>query len=183
MPCMPRHLPVAVLLPFLLLVPGWAQKTDKDLLEVQHYTLTMDKVTRASQVTSDAAAAEKADPSLTNSLEAKDADDTDHASLDQMADRLASSPTLVAILKKNGFTPREYIVMTMALVQSSMAVYAKPKDETVEQYAAKIHANPENIVFVQQHAAELQQMHKKTDAQGKKHSGDGDSEKSDPDTE
>ena len=126
---------------------------------MEQYTLTMEKVGQLSQLLTDAAAALKADPRLKNSLDLTGGDG--HASLDAMTRQIAGSPVLRALLAKNGFQPREFTVMTMALLQASLGLYGKPKDVTMEQYAAKIHANPANLVFVQQHAAELGEVHRK----------------------
>ncbi len=136
-----------------------AKAPDNDTREVEQYTLTVDKVAHLSELLTDAAVALKANPSLRSSLDVAGGDG--HASLDGMTAQIARSPVLTALLAKNSFAPREFTVMMMALLQASLGVYGKPKDVSVERYAATIHANPANLLFVTQHAAELGEVHRK----------------------
>jgi hypothetical protein len=148
---------VAVLLALLVRVPAVAQ-ADHDMDEIAHYTLTMDKVTRLGQAFADLGAYAKQHPESQHVLET---DTEKQENLDNIARRISSLPPVVTILSKNGFSPREFIVAEMTLMQIAMAVAMKPADEPDAKYAAEIHANPANLAFAREHKAELEAMQAK----------------------
>jgi hypothetical protein len=65
----------------------------------------------------------------------------------------------VAILKKNGLTPREYVVGTKTLIQASMAVGLK-KDGTYKEYPPELLkvVSPANLAFVEKHFDEVHKV-------------------------
>ncbi len=139
---------------------------DKDLSELEHYTLTMDKANRYAEVFGDLKALAKAHPELKDSL-AGDSND----SLDAMEHRIASQPLVVGVLAKHSFTPREFVVFGMALFQSAFAeATAKQNGVDPAKAAAEAHVNPSNLTFVAQHKADLEaimaRMKKDSDESG-----------------
>ncbi len=125
---------------------------DKDLEAMQHYTLTMDKVTQYTQTFTDLAAYAKAHPE-----EAKDSDSESNESLAAAEHRISSHPAVVAVLAKHNFTAREFILFGITLFQASFAAEtAKQNGVDPAKMAAEAHVNPANMTFVVQHKAEIE---------------------------
>ncbi len=129
-----------------------AQTNDSgDLTEVEHYTLTMDNVTRLMQTFGDLNKYGKEHP------EAKAATSNDSGvkeSLSNVEKRISKYPPLVSILQSHKFTVREFLVAEVALLQSSMAQALDPTAKAPEG------VNPENLKFVREHKAELEALQK-----------------------
>jgi hypothetical protein len=148
---------IALVLALALCLPALhAQGAEaKDLDELAHYTLTMDKVTRVQQTFPEVNALVKANPNLatalgTNSNQPHTIADVEH--------RIAAVPQLVAVFTKHGLTPHEFIVVELTLVQSAFAFAAK---QSGAKLATDNHVNPANITFIEQHKAELEALQKK----------------------
>lgn len=160
---------LAPLLLSLALSPLLAQSraaTDPDLLELQRYTLTMDKVTRFYESMKDLADLSAAHPELKNKLET-DADK--HEDLGAIEHRIAAEPLIVSTIAKHGFTPREFVVCEMAYIQTAFAS-AMLKQPGVDRakMIADAHINPANIAFVEQHQADLQALQQRYEPEQKK---------------
>jgi hypothetical protein len=127
-------------------------QNDPNMKEIFNYTLTMDKIHKLTAVENDMAAYEKAHPELGKEM---DADNSD-GNLDQLAQKIQKYPPVVAILKKDGVTPREYIVGTLAVVQAGMAVSFK-KSGVYKDYPPKMltSINPANLAFVEKNWDEI----------------------------
>ncbi len=152
----PRALSLLVAATLLTALPALA--VDKDIAEMERYTLTMDKLNRFGQVMSDLGAYVKAHP------ESKAAIETDaekHEDLDAITRRISSVPGLVSILNKDGLPPREFVLVEVTLIQAAMAFSMKPADEPDARYAAKVQMNPANLAFVRDHQAEIKAMQAK----------------------
>ncbi len=141
---------------------------DKDMAELQHYTLTMAKVNAYAEIFGDLKALAKAHPELKDKLAGDSAD-----SLSASEHRIASQPQVVAVLLKHSFTPREFVVFGVALFQSAFAeATAKQNGIDPGKAAAEAHVNPANMTFVAQHKTELEAVMAKMKEASDKDSSD-----------
>lgn len=148
-------LPLTLALLALVAPHPAAYAQDKDMAALEHYTLTMDKITRFTQVAKDLGAFAKAHPEAKKSME-NDADQ--HESLDAMTNRISSMPEVVAIMNKDGLPPREFVLVEMTYMQAAMAFSMKPANEPDAKYCAEVHMNPANLTFMRDHQAELKSI-------------------------
>jgi hypothetical protein len=92
------------------------------------------------------------DPTVCHAL---DLDMSGGGSLTQLAKKSeAAHPEIVPIMKAEGLTARESLLITFSMLQASVAVYAKShgaKDLGPDD-------SPENVAFVEQHKKELDAM-------------------------
>ncbi len=117
---------------------------DPDMIEVRHYRLTMDKLEKAANATQQVNAALAANPALKKRVDA--ADDTD-LTIDQKVKRFdATFPEAAAIVHRNGLGTREYIMVSLALMNDYMLVGMK-KQGTIKEYPPNS-VTPENAAFV-----------------------------------
>ncbi|MEO6802298.1 MAG: hypothetical protein ABI197_03525 [Granulicella sp.] len=128
---------------------------EKDLDELSHYTLTMDKVTRVQQTFPDIKALIRSNPGVATAL-ATDSGKTH--TIAEVERRITAYPQLVAIFTQHGLTPHEFIVVELTLVQSAFAFAAQ---QAGEKLSANNHVNPANIAFIAEHKAELEALQKK----------------------
>jgi hypothetical protein len=151
----------------LLLMPAasLAQKTkaDADLVEMQSYILTTDKIDRFGDAMLGIGEMAQKNPAAASSLEA-DADKNED--LDAMGRRFSTNPEVVTVLKSHGFTPREFALCQMVIFQAAFAEAAKQAGADPAKLASDAHVNPANLTFVEQHKAELDAMQKKFSAAG-----------------
>lgn len=82
-------------------------------------------------------------------------------SLSEIEEGLRSRPPLAAALQANGLTPREFAKFTLVLFQAGMVVGLEKAGMLKELPEA---VAKENIEFVRQHEAELEQMQKELEA-------------------
>lgn len=91
-----------------------------DLKETATYPLTMDKVRRLAAAAKDLAEYQKSNPDLSLGPKKSDSNKT---SLTEMAKEIDSKfPQATAIIKKNGYSTREFLVATTTFALTSMAV-------------------------------------------------------------
>jgi hypothetical protein len=124
---------------------------DPDQKELYAYVLTMDKVQKLDGATKGLEELSKKHPEVKDEGNAK--------SLDEMVQKFQKYPDAMAVLAKNGITPREYAVGIMTLVQAGMAVGMK-KSGTYKEYPPqmlKLVSKP-NLDFVEQHWDVIQKM-------------------------
>jgi len=128
-----------------------------DLKAVESFQLTMPVLNRMAQVQENMYATVKAHPELAKKYASqKDEDEEDAKTIDDMAKRLEKVPELKAAIVKAGFTPRSYMIATMATFQAAMtaAVLDMPGADK-----SKVPANAKaNAAFLKAHAAEMQRM-------------------------
>ena len=150
-----------VLFTFVFCPNSKARAEDKDMVELEHYTLTMDKAHRYQHFLADLGSYMKANPSAHESIrEAIETDADKHEDEAAVERRLSANPAVAGILSKNALTAHEFVVFQSALLQAGMASAMKPANEPEGQYAAKVHMNPANLVFVREHKAELDALGK-----------------------
>jgi len=126
---------------------------DADLRELSRYQLTMADVRKFEAANANLAKHPK---------EEQDDDDAedegDNESLDEMAARIESNPIARKAVEAAGLSARQYVVITMALLQASLAQYAVEQGADPGKIARETGVNPANILFVKEHKAELEQM-------------------------
>ncbi len=148
----------AVLIAGTIALNGLAQTKsradDPDQKELYNYVLTMDKINKMAAATQAMTEYGKKHPELNAEGKSSDA-----KNLDQMVRKLQGYPEVVAILSKNGLTPREYAVGFFALLQASMAVGFK-RSGTYKEYPPKMLevVSKTNLDFVDQHFDEIQKI-------------------------
>ncbi len=71
-------------------------------------------------------------------------------SLDEMVNNLNNAPKIKALLGENGFTAREYLITSMTLAHSAVAVRVGPDKLP--------NVDPDNVKFVREHQAEVDQL-------------------------
>ena len=133
--------------------------TDADVKAVENFQLTTAVLNRMAQVQENMYATVKAHPELAKKYadqrENKD-DDDDAKSIDDMAKKLDRVPEMKAAVIKAGFTPRSYMIATMAMFQATMASAVLDMPGADKN---KLPANARaNAAFLKAHAAEFQKM-------------------------
>ena len=126
---------------------------DADLRELSRYQLTMADVRKF-----EAANAYLAKHSKEEQDDDDAEDEGDNESLDEMAARIESNPIARKAVEAAGLSARQYVVITMALFQASLAQYAVDQGADPGKVAGETGVNPANIRFVKEHKAELEQM-------------------------
>jgi hypothetical protein len=122
---------------------------DPDVKEMRDYRLTMDNIGRYMNsfkiVTNDAVAKKCFENNPPGNAPTLDAGEK----------IINACPAAVADLNKAGIKPREFLIMTGALIGDFMAVGMK-KNGTIKQYPDSI--SPENAAFIEQNFDKLQAM-------------------------
>jgi hypothetical protein len=144
----------AIISSIILLAGGAAaQKRDRsndpDVKEMRDYKLSMDAIQRYMN----AAAKVEADPAAKKCFDGNSPGNA--ATLDAGEKMLNSCPPAVADMKAAGIKPREFLVLTGALIGDMMAVGLK-KNGTIKEYPATI--SPENAAFLEQNYDKVQKM-------------------------
>ena len=153
------RLSVALLAVAVATAPLAAQGApDADVKAVENFQLTTVVLNRMAQVQENMYATVKAHPDLMKKYAdtRDDSDDEDAKSIDDMAKRLDKVPELKAAIIKAGFTPRSYMIATMAMFQAAMASAVLDMPGADKN---KLPANARaNAAFLKAHAAEFQKM-------------------------
>jgi hypothetical protein len=133
---------------------------DADLKAIQSFQLTIPVLNRMAQVQENMYATVKAHPELAKKYAAQhDDQDADVKSIDDMAKKLDRVPEMKAAVIKAGFTPRSYMVATMAMFQAAMASAVLDMPGTDK---SQIPANARaNAAFLKAHAAEFQKLQRR----------------------
>ena len=122
---------------------------DPDVKEIRDYRLNMDVIQRYMQsfkaINNDSAAKKCFDNNSPGNAPTLDAGEK----------ILSACPPAVADLKAAGLKPREFLIVTGALIGDFMAVGMK-KSGTIKEYPDSI--SPENAAFIEQNYAKLQAM-------------------------
>ncbi len=128
------------------------QAREADEKELFAYTLTMEKIHKLADAQKDLNALEKSDPDMASNLKSEQS----AASLDQIAEKLEKYPKLVDLLKKDGMTPREYVVTVIVLIQSGAVVDMK-RNGTIKDYPPEVLQliKLENLTLVEDHYDEI----------------------------
>lgn len=126
---------------------------DPDQKELYNCVLTMDKLQKLENATTALKDLSKKHPEMKDEGNAK--------TLDETVQRLQKHSEAVAVLSKNGLSPREYVVGIMTLMQAGMAVGFK-KSGTYKEYPPEMlkTVSKTNLDFVEQHWDAIQKMMK-----------------------
>ena len=134
-----------------------ASAGDADAKAIENFHLTMPVLNRMAQVQENMYATVKAHPELAKKYaNQSDDDEGDAKTIDDMAKKLDRIPEFKAAVIKAGFTPRDYMIASMATFQAAMtsAVLDMPGADK-----SKIPANAKaNAAFLKTHAAEMQKL-------------------------
>lgn len=133
-----------------------ARPNEADLQAVESFHLTVPVLAKLVQVQENMYAAVKAHPELMKKYASQPDDGEDASTIDQMAKKLDRMPEMKAAMIKAGFTPRDYMIATMATFQAAMtsAMLDMPGADK-----SRVPANARaNADFLKAHAAELQRM-------------------------
>jgi hypothetical protein len=119
-----------------------------DQKEFYNYVLTMDKVQKLGNATKALSALAARYPDLPSG--------SSDQTLDEITQRFQEHPDAMAILNKNGLTPREWVVGTMTLSKALMAVGLK-RSGTYKEYPPDMlkAVSPANLAFVEKHYDEV----------------------------
>jgi len=134
--------------------PAAAQKHDDsaDVAEIRNYHLTMSKVDQFVAATTALKKLADANPGLRKGM---NSDKDDDASIAQKAaDWDLHFPEAAAVVKSNGLSTREYIVVSIALLNDVMIVGMK-KNGSIKEYPPDT-ITPENAAFVEQNYDKLE---------------------------
>jgi hypothetical protein len=77
-----------------------------------------------------------------------------HSLNDLAAQAMAADPRIPVLVKKYGFTPREFMLANIALMNAVMAVQAR-NDPAMAGNLNQVWVNPDNIRFVDGHKAQV----------------------------
>lgn len=76
-------------------------------------------------------------------------------SLDDLANQVtASDPRIGPLIKKNGFTPREFLLVNLAISNAAMAIQARSDPEQAK-YIDQSKVNAANVAFVESHRQQI----------------------------
>jgi hypothetical protein len=120
---------------------------DADKQQIKKYTLNEDIFNRLVAATKEARAEGitprgAPDPSKVHSLD------------DLAAQAMAGDQRIPALVKKFGFTPREFMLANIALTNAVLAVQSR-NDPALASNLNQVWVNPENIRFIDTHQAEV----------------------------
>ena len=127
------------------LAPAGLPEADKQ--QIKNYTLNDDVFNRLSAATQEA---------RTSGIPSQAAPDPAKIhSLDDLAvQAMAGDPRIPALVKKYGFTPREFMLANIALMNAVMAARAR-NDPALANNLNQVWVNPENLRFVDTHQAQI----------------------------
>lgn len=135
--------------------PAHAQKhgdDDPDLAEIRNYHLTMPKVDQFVAATTALKAMVDANPALRKQMDS--GKDDDSSITQKAADWDLHFPQAAAVIKSKGLSTREYIVVSIALLNDVMIVGMK-KNGSIKEYPANA-ITAENAAFVEQNYDKLE---------------------------
>ena len=149
--------------------PAASQSGDEELKDVSSYHLTMDKIDKYIAAERNLAAKAKSmTPEERQALEERGDQDSDSdASIDDMVKKFDSEPVLKSSIQDAGLSTREFVMITMSMMQSGMAAAVlkmRPNDNQ-DSLIRSMQANPENVKFFQEHEAEITQKQKAIEAE------------------
>lgn len=127
------------------LSPSGLPEADKQ--QIKNYTLNDDVFNRLAAATRDARAAGIPPQAAPDAAKVHSLDDL-------AAQAMASDARIPALVKKYGFTPREFMLANIALMNAVMAVQAR-NDPALANNLNQVWVNPDNLRFVDAHRADI----------------------------
>jgi hypothetical protein len=126
---------------------------DADTREAKAYRLTMPKVNAFYAVTKSLRKLAATDPKACSAIDRED--ENEGGSLNTQAKRIETAyPKVIPLLKGEGLTVREFLLLTAVQLQAGFAAHAK----TMGMKELPADVNPENVAFMEQHKKELDAM-------------------------
>jgi hypothetical protein len=120
---------------------------NSDVIEVRHYQLTMDKAQKAATALQSINQLVAANPGLNAALDAG-SDSTGKKPITQQAQDIDTKyPQIAAIIKQNGLTTREFIVVTGAMI-NDLGLVGMKKQGMIKAYPAGM-ITPENAALIE----------------------------------
>ena len=135
------------------------QPAGQDISDITEYRLTMAGMDRYFQTLRNLTETMK---NMTpEEMEAAELPSNEGATIEQMIDNAESSRIVKEAAQKAGSTPREYVLVSMAYMQSAMASAMMQMQPNANQdsLARLAKVNPANIEFIRENEAELTQKY------------------------
>ncbi len=157
---------------------GSAKSADDDLAELAGYRLSMDKFDKFVAAQRNMMVnASKLSPAEKAAMEARgDSEDNSDDTLGDMARNVESEPIMKAAVREAGLSPREFALIGMSFMQTSMAagiLKMRPNDNQ-DSLIREMKANPANVKFLLDNEAELTRKHTALQAEIKRMGGTDD---------
>jgi hypothetical protein len=137
-----------------------AQKTaddDADLKELAAYSLSMEKIRNLVTTTKELKEWEQQNPDLAKGMD--DSAFKNAASISEQAKVFDSKlPQASAIIKKNSFSTREYLVALYAFIQAEMVVSLKKAGQAPDNDKLSGAVNPANLELIEQNWDEVEKL-------------------------
>jgi hypothetical protein len=152
-----HQLPKSLLALVLLLVPLWAQAQGMAALPaadqeaIHNYNLNDDVFNRLIAATKEARKEgikpqeQPADPSKVHTLD------------DLAQQAVGGDPRISPLIKRYGFTPREFLLANIALMNAAMVEQSKAQPELASQID-QTKVNQANVTFIEAHQAQIQAL-------------------------
>ena len=138
--------------------------TDDQLKDIQNYRLTMDKYDKYLAAQKNIAVKAKAlSQAEREAMEAQNQSDGDaNQSLEAMTSKIESVPIMKSAIQEAGLSSREFVLLTMSILQSGMAagVLKMRPNENQDSLIRAMQANPENVKFMQDNEAAITKKQK-----------------------
>jgi hypothetical protein len=152
------------------IAPSTTAQANEDLSDISKYKLSMDKVDKYIQSQRNLAAKlQSMTPAERQALKDRGEASDANASLDEMAAKIEKEPVMVDAIRAAGLSPREYVMITLSMMQTAMAASVaqmRPNDNQ-DSLIREMKANPENIKWYNEHAAEINLKTKAVEAEMK----------------
>lgn len=153
--------------------PAPAASADNELKDITKYRLSMDKIDKYIAAQRNIALkAKNLSPAEKAAMEARNenGDANTDASLDDMQKKIDSEPLMKSAIQDAGLSTREFVMITMSMMQSGMAagvLKLRPKDNQ-DSLIRAMQASPENVKFYQDNEAEITRKEKDLEAEMKR---------------
>lgn len=143
------------------------KNAEEELADVSKYRLTMDKYDRYMTAQRNLMLKVKdMPPAEREAFESRQSNDQ-NAGLDDMVKKIESEPIAKDAVRAAGLSPREYVMITMSMMQTAMAAgiaKMRPNDNQ-DSLIREMKANPENVKFFTENEAELTRKQKAFEAE------------------
>jgi hypothetical protein len=149
-----------------------AQNADEQLQDIAEYKLSMDKYDKYLAAQRNIALkAKDLSPAEKEAFRKRaDARGDANESLDDMVRNIESEPLMTSAIRDAGLSPREFTMITMAMMQTAMAASVaqmRPNDNQ-DSLIREMKANPDNVKFWKANEAELTRKNKELEAEMKR---------------
>ena len=148
------------------------QSGDEQLKDISEYKLTMDKYDKYLAAQRNIALkAKDLSPAEKEAFRKRaDARGDANESLDDMVRNIEAEPLMTSAIRDAGLSPREFTMITMAMMQTAMAASVaqmRPNDNQ-DSLIREMKANPDNVKFWKANEAELTRKNKDLEAEMKR---------------